>query len=106
MNYYAYEYSVLQLLLNELQITNVDINRDTTDAYTWIHNEDDKLEYTCVLQWEGDRMITINFEHDFHYTFNSKVLVDSYESNVEAEEVAMVLKQNIIDAFTKEFILK
>lgn len=105
MNYYAYEYSVLQLLFNELKYINVDIDSEITEAYAWVHNNN-VSEYTRVVPFVRDRIITINFEHDFHFAFNTKILTDAYESNIEAEEIILVLKQKIINAFTKEFILK
>lgn len=67
-NYYAYEYSILMTLQEHYCVKSITIGNDTCTAY-------DSMNFNKLATLRGDRCITLNFDNDFHFTFNSTQII-------------------------------
>lgn len=106
MDYYAYEYSVLQQLNDELNIKSISVNSEKWDANKTVRNKYGQLENVIVASINMGRTIRLDFVKDFHFEFDSKVLKDAYERKYDTELMVRQLRRDIVDSFVKEFILR
>lgn len=98
MDYYGYEYSVLSILQDELKIESFEKDSEVWDAFS---PKGQKIK-SIVIGYT----ITLNFTKDFHFCFDTKILLEAFENDISPEKIAHHLRRDITDAFVKEFILK
>lgn len=70
MDYYAYEYSVLQQLSDRLKIESITIDSDTYEVTKTVRNHNGNLENVVVSKINTGRTIQLEFPLDFHYQFD------------------------------------
>lgn len=106
MDYYAYEYSVLQQLNDRLKIESITIDSDTYEATKTIRNHYGKLENVVVSKINIGRTIQLNFSLDFHYKFDSTILKDAYKQKYDSGLIVDWIIRDIKSVFVNKFLVK
>lgn len=78
MKYYTYEYEILLVLSQIFKIESININSDFYNAVKTIRNSLGKLETKVVLRKVTGELIQLNFDLDFHYKFDRRILRDAF----------------------------
>ena len=106
MEYYAYEYSILQQLNDRLNIESITIASDTYEATKNIRNYHGKFKNVVISKINIGRTIQLDFPLDFHYRFDSKMLKDAYEQKHDSGFIVEQIVQNIKNVFVDKFLLR
>lgn len=101
IDYYAYEYSVIRRLMNIFKIESVCHEKEVEDIKGWV-NENGKLENKTLSTIVLNDYIKLNFKLDWKYCFNTKIIVDAFDENVNIEDVVNVIKKEIEHDWLKE----
>lgn len=91
-DYYAYEYVILQKLYEIFNIKDVEINKETVNAYSYKHDEFGNLQRVTLSKFDVDNYIQLNFKYDFHYCISRKSLIKAFEENCMVDDVVIRLK--------------
>lgn len=106
MDYYAYEYSVLMGLNDQLKIESINMNSDTYDMTKTIRNKYGQLENIVISRINIGRTIILNFTKDFHFSFDTNLLRKAYEQKYDAEILICQIVNDIKNTFLKEYIIR
>lgn len=106
VKYYAYEYSVLNKLLENLRIKSIDINSESIDINSMTHNEKGLLENRNVGSYKLLREINLIFDNRYCFIFNSKKIKDWFEQGLNSEYAARCLESEIAKDFLKKVVYK
>lgn len=104
MNYFEYEYKVLERLNELLKIESINITSEIHDAIKMVRNEHSVLENKIVCRYISDNVIRLNFVNDFHYEFDRKILKEAYGQGYSEDFISHQIKKDIRSEYVDAFL--
>ena len=104
MNYFEYEYKVLERLNELLKIESINITSEIHDAMKMVRNEHGVLENKIVCRYISDNVIRLNFVNDFHYEFDRKILKEAYGQGYSEDFISRQIKEDIRSEYVDAFL--
>ena len=102
MDYYAFEYSILQKLQDIFDINSIEISRDEVSTVVRNRNSFGKLSDVIVQKFTINNIIELIFTKDFKIIFSRKDLMEKYNNDCVPEEVVNDIKKYIEKQYLKQ----
>lgn len=102
MDYYAFEYSILQKLQDIFDINSIEISRNEVNAVARSRNSFGKLSDVIVQKFTIDNIIELTFTKDFKIIFSRKDLMKKFNNDCAPEEVVNDIRKYIEKQYLKQ----
>lgn len=95
MDYYAYEYSVIQHLMNLFKIKNVEFDKNEEFLYGY----ERKKKIGSIINRD---YIIFNFDNGFKFSLERKGIKETFKSNCSIKATVSAIEEVIEEAWIKE----